>query len=168
MSSLPIYLAMLMLGSSFSSTTAAKPDLPAAVQLVGEEQQFVDLINSERSSRGLGLLKIDPLLVEVSRKHSREMAEKSYFDHISPTPGQRTALDRYLSAANHNPKWALLGENLCYCSVVDVNRSHASLMKSSTHRDNILNPRFERIGVGIYKDGKGEFWVTQMFLSSVD
>lgn len=170
MSSLPIYLAMLMLGSSFSSTTVAKQERPTAgvVQLVEEEERFVELVNSERSSRGLGTLQLDAVLVEVSRKHSREMAEKSYFSHISPTPGQRTALDRYLSAARRQPKWALIGENLCYCSIVDVNRSHTRLMESNGHRDNILNRRFQRIGVGVYKDEKGRFWVTEMFVASVD
>lgn len=171
---------MLMLGSNFSSTAVAKEPVHQAVkvqasaqqssvvQLTEEEQRFIDLTNSERLLRGMNALNLDPTLVEAARKHSKEMAEKDYFDHISPTPGLRTAVDRYIAEIKRRPTWALVGENLFYCSIVDVNRGHTCLMESRTHRDNILNPRFERIGVGIYKDKDGEFWVTEMFLSVVD
>ncbi len=169
MSNLTTYLAMLLLGSNFSTTTVAKPDPPkAVVQMVDEEQRFLDLINAERSSNGLSVLLADPLLVEVSRKHSQEMCDKNYFDHVSPTAGLRTALDRYLADLGHTPKWAYLGENLFYCSIVDVNRGHTCLMASQAHRDNILNPKFARCGVGVYKSRDGQFWVTQMFIASTD
>jgi uncharacterized protein YkwD len=169
MASVAIYLAMLMFGSNFSYATVDKqPQKVATIQLTDEEQRFTDLVNNERLSKGLKTLQLDPLLVEISRSHSKEMADKSYFDHFSPTPGQRTALDRYLSAVKHRPVWALVGENLFYCSIVDVNRGHECLMDSRSHRENILNSRFEKIGVGVYKDDTGQFWVTEMFLSSVD
>lgn len=170
MSNLTIYLAMLMLGSNFSSTAVPKQHAAkmATVQVVDDEQRFIDLVNYERWSRGLSILKPDPLLVDVSRRHSNEMADKDYFDHVSPTPGMKTALDRYLVALGHRPQWAYLGENLFYCSIVDVNRGHTCLMDSRAHRDNILNPKFDRIGVGIYKGDDGEFWVTEMFLASID
>jgi len=217
MSSLTIYLAMLMLGSNCSSSTVAqdptkqqvakveqpltqpkqdqaaqplqqpvpKPPVlqfapkPAEMStsksqtvvtesMTDDEKRFVDLINYERRRIGLKPLRIDPLLVEVSRGHSKEMADKDYFDHISPTPGLRTALDRYFAAVKRRPSWALVGENLFYCSIIDINRGHTCLMESVTHRDNILNPRFERVGVGIYTNENGEFWVTQMFLAATD
>jgi uncharacterized protein YkwD len=133
-----------------------------------EEQRFVDLVNQERALRGLRTLKVDPVLIDVSRGHSKEMSDKNYFDHNSPTPGMRTALDRYLSVVKRRPTWALIGENLFYCSIVDVNRGHTCLMDSKGHRDNILNPKFERIGVGIYKSEAGEFWVTEMFIASIN
>lgn len=182
-----------MMGSNFSSTAVAKEPVHQAVkvqssvqqssmmqqlpgvqqqssdvQLTEEEQRFIDLTNSERLLRGMNALKFDPQLVEVAREHSKEMAEKNYFDHISPTPGLRTAVDRYLAVVKRRPTWALVGENLFYCSIVDVNRGHTCLMESKSHRDNILNPRFERMGVGVYKDKDGQFWVTEMFLAIVD
>jgi uncharacterized protein YkwD len=180
MSSLTIYLAMLMLGSNFSSTVAKEPPKPViqqpaqsvllsdAVQMTDEEQRFVDLLNRERMQRGLRTLTIDSTLIEVARGHSKEMAEKNYFDHVSPTPGLRTALDRYLASIKRRPTWALVGENLFYCSIVDVNRGHTCFMESRSHKENILNPKFDRIGVGVYKDEDGEFWVTEMFLAQID
>ena len=40
-------------------------------------------------------------------------------------------------------------------------------MDSPTHRENILFPRYERMGVGIVKRN-GEFWVTEMFVTNTD
>jgi uncharacterized protein YkwD len=59
-----------------------------------------------------------------------------------------------------------VGENLYYCSIVDVERGHRALMNSPSHRANILHPPFRKGGIGIYKSQTGEFWVTQMFLTT--
>src|SRR5207248_9936453 len=122
----------------------------------------------ERSQRHLRELAPNPLLVQIARAHSREMAEKEYFDHLSPTPGLKTPMDRYLHSVSKRPAYACVGENLFYCSIVDVQRGHDALMASPTHRENILFPRFDRMGVGIIKNDKGEFWVTEMFLTLRD
>jgi uncharacterized protein YkwD len=137
-----------------------------AAMMTGDEWRFLDLLNRERATRHLAELKPDPLLVEVAREHSREMCEKNYFDHVSPTAGERTPMDRYLHAVHHRPPHACVGENLFYCSVVDVERGHHALMNSPGHRANILYAPFRRGGIGIYKSETGEFWVTQMFLTT--
>jgi uncharacterized protein YkwD len=139
---------------------------PGASLMTGDEWRFLDLLNRERAARHLTELKPDPLLVEVARAHSREMYEKNYFDHVSPTPGERTPMDRYLHALHHRPAHACVGENLFYCSIVDVERGHRALMNSPGHRGNILYAPFRRGGIGIYKSENGEFWVTEMFLTT--
>jgi uncharacterized protein YkwD len=133
-----------------------------------EERQFVDLVNRERRQRSLSQLTVDPLLIAVARGHSAEMREKDYFNHHSPTPGLKTPLDRYLKVMGRSPSYACVGENLFWATVVDVQRGHKAFMDSPTHRENVLFPRFEKIGVGIVKNEKGEFWVTEMFLSNTD
>lgn len=170
MAKLSLYLATLLLGSNFSATTVPA-DPPAAVQSVkmtADEQRFVDLANAARWDQNLRALAPNPLLVQVARRHSREMAERSYFDHFSPTPQLRTPADRYLDALGRRPTWALVGENLFYCTRVDSDLGHECLMESKPHRDNILNPRFEQIGVGAYIGPDGRYWVTQMFLAQID
>jgi uncharacterized protein YkwD len=65
------------------------------------------------------------------------------------------------------PNSLLVGENIYYCSVFNdvynVDYSHRALMNSPGHRANILEPRFTKIGIGVYRTVKGEFWVTEMF-----
>jgi len=165
---------MLMLTANFSSTVQ-EPIKPAAAAIVAaqpsetltaEEKRLVELVNAERWRDGLGRLRVDPVLVQAARDHSREMAVKHYFDHTSPTPGLETGMKRYLAALRDRPKYAYLGENLFYCSVVDVNRGHHRLMGSPDHRANILDGKFTGIGVGVYTSPDGQFWVTQMFLAS--
>lgn len=170
MAKLSLYLATLLLGSNFSASSLPK-DPPAVVdsaRMTQIEQKFVDLANTERWNRDLKVFAVNPLLVEVARKHSREMYEKSYFDHNSPTPGIETPMDRYLKGFGHTPKYALVGENLFYCSVVDAALGHKTLMGSPRHKENIIDPRFEQVGVGVHIGPDGRFWVTQLFLRQID
>ena len=139
---------------------------PATAAMTGDEVRFLELLNHERGERGLVELKPDALLVEVAREHSREMCDKNYFDHVSPTTGCRTPMDRYLRAMRHRPAHACVGENLFYCSVIDVERGHHAFMNSPGHRANILYAPFRRGGIGIFKSDSGEFWVTEMFLTT--
>ncbi len=170
MAKLSLYLATLLLGSNFSASTAPGHTTAAVPgdKIIAIEQRFIDLTNSERWDQNLRVLAPNPLLTAVARAHSKEMAEKGYFDHVSPTPGQATPLDRYLTSLDGMPTWVYVGENLVYCTIADPVMGHSSLMESPKHRDNILNPRFEQIGVGAYIGLDGKMWVTEMFLAQID
>ncbi len=137
-----------------------------------EEQQFVELVNKERAKRGLSQLTLDPTLIVTARLHSAEMRDKAYFNHESPTPGLKTPMDRYLRTIGNvaqDPKfYACVGENLFWSTVFNVQRGHEAFMNSPTHRENVLFPRFDKIGVGIVKKTNGEFWVTEMFVTNSD
>ena len=141
-------------------------------EIAREEEDLVGAINTERTSRGLGPLAEDPLLGEAACAHSREMCDLNYFNHRSPTPGEATPVDRYMDALHtdgeRQPAKALVGENIFFASVTNdvynAQYAHHSLMSSPAHRKNILEPRFTKVGVGIYRDPQGQFWVTEMFL----
>src|SRR5689334_19872115 len=119
-----------------SVAVAPRWDL-TAVRETDEEMRLVELANKERVHRGLRPLEIDPLLIEVARGHSAEMRDKAYFNHTSPTAGCATPMDRYLRAVPGHPKYACVGENLFWATVVDVNRGHEAFMQSPTHRENM-------------------------------
>jgi len=139
--------------------------------LSNEEQEFVARVNAERTERGLNTLSVDPLMVRAARAHSREMCGLSYFDHHSPTPSLNTPMDRYLQGlrdqGSATPESLLVGENIYYCSVFNdiynVEYSHRAFMNSPGHRANILEKRFTKVGLGVYRNARGEFWVTEMF-----
>ncbi len=147
----------------------AAPASPNA--LSAEEQEFIEKVNAERTERGLNALTVDSLLVHTARAHSREMCARDYFDHHSPTPGLTTPMDRYLKglhdAGGSTPESLLIGENIYYCSVFNdiynVDYGHRALMNSPGHRANILEKRFTKIGLGVFRNARGEFWVTEMF-----
>jgi uncharacterized protein YkwD len=160
-------LAALRKSQTADSKNSPKPNK--------EEMEFISRVNAERKARGLVTLQIDPLLTAVARAHSREMCSKNYFDHHSPTAGLVTPLDRYLAGldacSEPKPTYALVGENIYYCSTLSSSYSvayaHQALMKSVHHRENILEPRYEKIGVGTFQNSLGEFWVTELFLRDV-
>jgi len=158
-----------MLAASGRASHRVQPPQPADRPfMTTEETQFLALLNDERLARHRVKLAPDPLLVEIARQHSREMWKVGYFDHMSPVPGLRTPMDRYLRALRRRPAHACVGENLFYCDVIDVKLGHRALMGSPSHRANILYAPFRRAGVGIYKSRTGEFWVTEMFLTAGD
>ena len=137
-----------------------------------EEQELIADINRERHIHGLNGLVPDTLLGGAARSHSREMCGMDYFDHHSPSAGMTTPMDRYFQALQAHgegrPDTALVGENIFYASVTNTiynaQYAHTALMNSPGHRANILEPRFSKVGVGVYRDSKGRFWVTEMFL----
>ncbi len=147
-------------------------DLDGPAEIAREEGDLVAAINRERTLRGLEPLAVDPLLSGAACAHSREMCRLSYFNHCSPTPGEATPIDRYLDALHSGgepqPASALVGENIFFASetndVYNAEYAHKSLMASPGHRKNILEPRFTKVGVGVYRDPEGQFWVTEMFL----
>ena len=124
-----------------------RPDLEAAM---------LTLVYAERAKAGLRLLTADAETLEVSRAHSRDMFERSYFAHV--TPDGRSPFDR-LRAARLTYRAA--GENLALARTLDM--AHTGLMNSPGHRANILNPAFGRVGIGIVDGGRHGLMVTQTF-----
>jgi uncharacterized protein YkwD len=144
---------------------------PPAPQLAKWEKLLCDLANNERRKRGLSVMQIDPALAAVARAHSREMMQKRYFSHTSPTAALRTVGDRYRAQFHATPR--LVAENIYTLQVrgprvlteADIRRCHAAWMKSPGHRANILRSTPvspAHIGVGITAKG-GSFWATENF-----
>lgn len=131
--------------------------VPAPSNLTAYEQNMVDLINKERTSRGLRALQVDLAITEVARKHSQEMIDLKYFSHNSPRSG--SPFDR-LKAAGISYSYA--GENIAGNRSVEA--AHTSLMNSEGHRANILNSKYTHIGLGIKQGGTYGMYFTQMFV----
>ncbi len=106
------------------------------------EEQMVALVNEERVNEGLPPLRVDDRLVTVARDHSLDMFNRRYFSHVTPE-GQ----DLSFRARQQNVEYRIIGENLGYAP--DVEMAHTGLMNSDAHRQNILDPTFTRIGIGI-------------------
>jgi uncharacterized membrane protein required for colicin V production len=136
-------------------------DLPDGIELAADpvaERQLLDLVNDERTQRGLGVLVWDDRLVPVARAHSEEMFRLKYFSHESPVAG--SPFDRLRAAG---VTYSRAGENLAYAQSVSV--AHRALMNSPGHRENMLRPEFARIGIGVINAGAYGRMVTQLFLT---
>ncbi|MBI3485700.1 CvpA family protein [Candidatus Daviesbacteria bacterium] len=120
------------------------------------EQQMIDLVNKERSSRGLKILIFDSKLKDLARKHSSDMFERGYFGHFSPE-GEDVS-DR---AAKYQINYLVIGENLAYAP--NLLLAHNGLMNSPGHRANILSKDFAKIGIGIEDGSEFGLMITQVF-----
>jgi len=129
-----------------------------AQNLTSDEQRMVTLVNQERRKNGLNSLTVDLELTKVARLKSKDLVNNDYFSHYSPTYGSpfdmmKTFEIEYVSA----------GENLAANSNVDS--AHRALMNSEGHRQNILNPDFTHVGIGIVPSDKYGLMFTQMFIN---
>ncbi len=128
-----------------------------AAGLTADEQRMLDLVNRARAAQGLAPLAVDMRLVETARLKSRDMVEKGYFGHVSPTYG--TVADMWRRAGI---SFAGGGENIAGAPTVDM--AFNNLMNSPGHRANILNPAFTHIGIGIVDGGPYGKMITQQFI----
>lgn len=120
------------------------------------EEQLITLVNRERTSRNLQpLTKIDKL-TQIGRGHSADMFTRGYFAHNSPEG--KSVADRANEAGY---VYLVIGENLAYAPTVEL--AHKGLMDSKGHRENILSPEFNKIGIGILDGGVYGLMVTQVF-----
>lgn len=122
------------------------------------EKQLFDLVNNERTSRGLHPLALDPRLVPIARAHADEMFRLKYFGHISPVTG--SPFDRLMKAG---VAYQRAGENLAYAQSVAV--AHKGLMDSEGHRENILRPEFTNLGIGVMSAGLSGRMFVQLFVT---
>jgi len=136
-------------------------DLPDGIEVSPDpvaERELFDLVNDERTQRGVAALVWDDRLVPVSRAHSEEMFKLKYFSHDSPVAG--SPFDRLKAAG---VIYSRAGENLAYAQSVSV--AHRALMDSPGHRENILRPEFSRMGIGVITAGAYGRMVTQLFIT---
>ncbi|KPU27604.1 SCP-like extracellular protein [Caloranaerobacter sp. TR13] len=127
-------------------------------RLTDEEQRMVTLINNERIKRNLKPLQVDKELTRVARIKSQDMEKNDYFSHYSPTYGSPFDMMKSFGI-----KFLAAGENIA--ANRSIENAHNSFMNSKGHRDNILNPNFTHIGVGIEKSSKYGNLITEMFIS---
>ena len=122
------------------------------------QQQVLDLVNAERTKRGISALTLDSNLSSVATKKSQDMVNKNYFDHTSPTYGSPFDMMKQFGIS-----YRTAGENIAKGQKTPQEVVTA-WMNSEGHRKNILNPNFTNLGVGIAKDSKGTTYWTQMFI----
>jgi uncharacterized protein YkwD len=150
--------------ANFSEDSLSPPGISYTEAEVGE--LIIVLVNDERQQFGLPTLSEDPLLTSLAKEHSTSMVESNFFSHDS-YPGER-------SFSYNQPPGTIRGENLSmtltrrlipgpYLSLQEVCEWAVSgWMSSSGHRDNMLEPKFTKIGIGVSLSGE-YLYITQIF-----
>jgi uncharacterized protein YkwD len=124
--------------------------IPSAVNSTGDQAVVLCLLNNERAKAGLIALRLDPQLTAASLAHSQDMVANTFFAHESPSGSSPVSRMRAAGYIPSSGAWQV-GENIAWGS-----GSYGSLgsimqawMNSPPHRENILDPAFRDVGVGI-------------------
>jgi uncharacterized protein YkwD len=116
------------------------------------------LVNVERTSRGLDPVQQDARLAEQATQYACEMIFYEFFAHDNPVTGSSLA-DR---AEEFNYDYWVVGENLAAGQRTPEEVVQA-WMDSPGHRDNILNPAYTELGVGVRVGGPYRIYWVQEF-----
>ena len=150
------------------------------------ELRINDLINAERVKEKLKPLKLDNRLGDIARGHSRDMADRGFFDHLNPdgkTPTERGRAAHYTCRKYLGDYIAEgLAENIfqnnLYNRVIvkgkeltfDWNSPERiaqttvdGWMSSPGHRRTILTSRYQKTGIGIVIASNDKILITQLF-----
>jgi len=133
--------AVLGLALAFAVAPPAKAD-----PNLDEAQFFADL-NAVRARNGVPPLGTDGQLINVARAWSAQMAGPAGLSH-NPNLGSQVS------------NWRTLGENVGEGS--DVATVEAALEASPHHFQNMVDPAFQYVGIGVVEAG-GLVWVTEDF-----
>ena len=143
---------------STTSNPSTTPEQKPSTDFSSYQQQVLDLVNAERTKRGISALTLDSSLSSVATKKSQDMVNENYFDHTSPTYGSPFDMMKEFRIS-----YRTAGENIAKGQKTPQEVVTA-WMNSEGHRKNILNPDFTNLGVGIAKDSNGTTYWTQMFI----
>ncbi len=159
-SGLSLLIALfLLLQSFFNLSLGIAPGVLGFASDITPEE-IVVLTNQERVSNGLAQLTLNSQLSEAAQQKAADMFALDYWAHISPR-----GVDPWYFVLNAGYHYRYAGENLAR------DFSHASeavttWMASPTHRENVLNEKYQEIGVAVVDgilQGRETTLVVQMF-----
>ena len=121
------------------------------------EEQVVKLVNEKRAAAGLKVLKSTSSLNNAAEKKSKDMRDKGYFSHTSPTYGNLPSMLQKFDIS-----YKAAGENIAAGQTTPASVV-SSWMKSPGHKANILSKKYTHIGVGYVSGGNYRHYWTQIF-----
>lgn len=139
----PEVIAMLPIHSSGAELGPTQPCREADADLDGTpEAQLIFLINRDRKRLGLRPLELSEALGQSAQRHATEMARTGFAAHVLPgghPPASRLAHFDVATERFH--------ENVAMAT--SVVQAHTDLWASPSHRQALLDPKVNRIGVGV-------------------
>jgi uncharacterized protein YkwD len=123
----------------------------------GFEYQLFDLTNAARVNHQLNVLEWDDHVKETARKHSKDMAVNNYFSHTN-----LEGLSPFDRMSEDDIFFTFAGENLATGQFSSI-FAHEGLMNSLGHRENILRPEYQYLGVGVAFNEESHPYYTENF-----
>jgi uncharacterized protein YkwD len=134
-------LAIVVLTTLFAVSAAATPSPVNAA--VSDQARVAELINVQRTQRGLPVLTVNAALTTAAQRYADYMATRNFFSHTGLDGS--TMVSRAQAAGYTN--WSYVAENIA-AGYGTPDQVVNGWMNSSGHRANILSPNLKEIGVG--------------------
>lgn len=147
-------LPMLAAGAAGTPTGMVPP--PSANVA---EQYLLNAANNARADRGLPPLRLDTTLSQAARYHALQMA--SHRDISHQFAGEPDLMQRGSQAG---VRFSLITENVAESP--DSSIVHDLWMRSAGHRENLLDPEVDAIGIAVVSRGN-RFYAVEDFASTV-
>jgi uncharacterized protein YkwD len=126
-----------------------------------DEKLMIDTVNNERVKTGLSQLEWCPTLARAAKDHSIDMAERDFYDHVTPE-----GLKVWDRARNQGYNHSYVGENIAV-GQESVREVMIDWMNSQGHRENILDESYSHFGygkaTGLHDSVPGYIYWTQNF-----
>lgn len=125
------------------------------------EKQAFELINEQRVLQHLQPLALDLKMLYLAREHSENMARLKFFSHMGRDG--KMADDRANEIGLKD--WSGIGENIAFSQGYknSVEIAVQDWTNSQHHKENLLNKKWTRSGIGIAQTPEGKFYITQVF-----
>lgn len=122
----------------------ATADIAAlSAQAAVDSQSILQLHNQERVKNGLGELKLNSSLNKSAKLKAQAMLASDCWDHYCPEG--KSPWDFFIQAGYD---YVYAGENLAE-GFTSNSKVFSAWMNSQTHRENILRPEFDEVGIAI-------------------
>lgn len=149
----------------YQSTTAiinaeVRAQLPSAdtTSYAATVNRVIELTNAERAAAGLSPLAHNTTLDVFAAVRAKEAARS--WSHTRP---DGRAFETILKDNGFSYRSA--GENLWNSNILDEQRCISDFMNSPSHRENLMRPEFNSIGIGVYYEN-GEYFIAQIYANS--
>lgn len=151
------YIFVARKTNTLSEVSKQQPYIPPTKELNAPTiDELLQLTNAERTKEGVAPLVIDSRLNTSAQAKSAEMHTSNYYDHTSPITGKSGGRMAYEAM----PECKYLSENL------DAAKTSQEVitewMGSQSHRQALLDSRYDYVGFGITKH-LDYFYIVQHF-----
>jgi uncharacterized protein YkwD/ribosomal protein L24E len=135
---------------AFSATSKAPKCVATPADAVARD--LFNRRNSERAARGRAPLSWDGALAGYAKSWSAQMS-RSGFRHSD------------IRNLLNDGRLSWVGENIAWARGAGVasGTMHSMWMQSQGHRDNMMSPAYNVVGIGVYCAPDGTLWATQSF-----
>jgi uncharacterized protein YkwD len=121
------------------------------------KDEVLQLVNAERAARGVAPVVWNDTLADQATQYACELIAYDFFDHVNPSTGSTLGT----RTADFGYDFWIVGENLAAGQRTPA-EVVADWMNSPCHRQNVINPAFTELGIGIRIGGDyGLYWVQE-------